>query len=75
MVRRLTLLLEGATMASDTKTTRSRPPEFDRPIYWFAVLEQALDRSDLATAARAQRELKRLGITVNYQRGEVKPCH
>jgi hypothetical protein len=40
----------------------------DRPIYWYAVLEQALDRGDLEAAARAQKELRRLGIDVRYRR-------
>lgn len=40
----------------------------DEPTYWFAVLEIAKERSDFERAVAAQRELKRLGITVRYQR-------
>jgi hypothetical protein len=43
-------------------------PETDRPIYWFVVLEQSIDAGDLEAAAVAQRELKRLGVTVRYGR-------
>jgi hypothetical protein len=40
----------------------------DSSIYWFFTLEAAKDRGDFETAARAQRELRRLGITVTYRR-------
>src|SRR5262249_11027396 len=46
----------------------STPPETDRPIYWFVLLEQSIDAGDLEAAALAQRELKRLGVTVRYGR-------
>jgi hypothetical protein len=42
------------------------------PIYWFVVLEKALAASDFATAARAQGELNRLGVTVTYR---PRGCH
>jgi hypothetical protein len=44
----------------------------DTPIYWFAVLDCALDRGDLATAARAQKELQRLGIAVTVRRQSAR---
>ena len=44
------------------------PPVTDEPIYWFAILERALDRGDLDDAAHAKRELERLGVTVTYRR-------
>jgi hypothetical protein len=43
-------------------------PELDEPVYWFVLLEKAVHRGDFAEAARAVRELKRLGIDVNYRR-------
>jgi hypothetical protein len=40
--------------------------ERDWPLWWFAALETAVERGDLQAAARAQRELKRLGVAVKY---------
>jgi hypothetical protein len=40
----------------------------NEPIYWFAVLDGAVERGDHATAADAQRELARLGVKVAYGR-------
>lgn len=39
----------------------------DEPIYWFAILEKALDAGNLQEAALAQRELARLGYTLRYR--------
>lgn len=39
----------------------------DWPLWWFARLEAAIERGDYPTAARAQRELERLGVTVVYR--------
>jgi hypothetical protein len=38
----------------------------DWPLWWFARLEAAVERGDHATAAKAQRELERLGVSVRY---------
>jgi hypothetical protein len=38
----------------------------DQPIYWFAILDRAVEIGDHAAAAEAQRELQRLGVRVNY---------
>ena len=49
----------------------------NQPIYWFTILESSRDRGDLENAARAQRELKRLGVNVTYPRlgrREATPC-
>jgi hypothetical protein len=46
-------------------------PQFqvrDWPLWWFAGLESALERGDYAAAARAQRQLKRLGVDVQHRR-------
>jgi hypothetical protein len=40
----------------------------NQPIYWFALLERAVSNGDHAGAARAQRELARLGVRVAYGR-------
>jgi hypothetical protein len=40
----------------------------DEPIYWFAILDQAIERGDHQAAADAQRELGRLGVVVRYGR-------
>jgi hypothetical protein len=54
------------TIANQKQTART--PERDEPVYWFVVLEQAMSKGELQTAAVAQRELNRLGVTVKYQR-------
>ena len=41
-------------------------PVRDWPLWWFARLEAAIERGDYQTAADAQRELVRLGVTVKY---------
>lgn len=41
-------------------------------MYWFAKLERAVESGDFEGALRAQRELKRLGVRVEYLRG-LKP--
>jgi hypothetical protein len=44
------------------------------PLWWFAKLELAVERGDYQSAANAQRELERLGITVQYRgRRPAKP--
>jgi hypothetical protein len=40
------------------------------PTYWFAVLEIARERGDFQQAAAAKLELRRLGVSVSYQRRE-----
>jgi hypothetical protein len=49
----------------------SSPPESavaDCPIYWFAILEKAVEQGDHQKAAEAQKELARLGVHVAYGR-------
>ena len=57
-----------ASTSSERETARAAA----WPLYWFAVLEQALDVGDLEAAAKAQRELRRLGVKVTYRRLERK---
>ena len=49
----------------------------EQPVYWFAILESAREKSDFDQAARAKRELERLGVRITYRRpqGEAAPCH
>src|SRR5262249_50721067 len=49
--------------------TSTTPPEPDRdwPLLWFSRLEAAIERGDYQGAAHAQRELERLGVTVQYR--------
>lgn len=43
----------------------------DEPTYWFAVLEIARENGNFERAAEAQRELKRLGVCVSYERPQT----
>jgi hypothetical protein len=47
---------------------QTRTRETDQPVYWFLILDHAIERGDLDQAARARRELKRLGVDVTYRR-------
>lgn len=40
----------------------------DSPVAWFVVLERAREDHNFEAAAQAQRELKRLGVTVRFSR-------
>lgn len=46
--------------ASDTRVE-------EMPVYWFSMLDQAAQQGDLDLAAKAQRELERLGVHVEYR--------
>jgi hypothetical protein len=48
--------------AADSRQT------IDWPVWWFVRLEAAVERGDHQAAARAQRELERLGVRVAYGR-------
>jgi hypothetical protein len=54
------------------------PDVRDHPIYWFVLLEEAVEEGDHQAAAEAQRELARLGVRVSYGRGDARrrevPC-
>jgi hypothetical protein len=41
-------------------------PERNEPVYWFILLEKAVHRGDFDEAARAKRELARLGVSVTH---------
>lgn len=38
-----------------------------QPVYWYVVLEKAIERGDLGRAAEAQQELRRLGRAVDVR--------
>jgi hypothetical protein len=42
--------------------------ERDDPAVWFLLLERGRKTGDFALAARAKRELERLGVFVRYRR-------
>jgi hypothetical protein len=48
--------------------TTTHPQSTDWPLYWFAQLERAVEWGDHQAAARAQRQLARLGVRVQYGR-------
>jgi len=52
---------------ADRKPELEPLPAADWPLYWFAALERAVDVGDLESAAKAQRELRRLGVEVSYR--------
>jgi hypothetical protein len=45
------------------------------PIYWFALLDKAVERGDHEAAAEAQRQLDRLGVRVRYGRPRKGVAH
>jgi hypothetical protein len=49
-------------------TTLTTKTTIDWPLYWFARLEKAVSTGNHQAAARAQRELARLGVRVAYGR-------
>jgi hypothetical protein len=44
----------------------------DSPAYWFCVMESAKASGDFDLAARAKRELERLGVQVTYRAGKPR---
>lgn len=55
-----------------TESESEHPDVRRQPVYWFTLLELAVERGDHAAAADAQRELARLGIEVRYGRRRFK---
>jgi hypothetical protein len=49
-----------------TALTENDPEIRDSSVYWFIVWERAASRGECQEAARAQRKLQRLGVTVQY---------
>jgi hypothetical protein len=49
-------------MTAPTEKTAS-----DRPLFWLVVLDASVERGDFVTAAEAQRQLERLGVSVRYR--------
>lgn len=47
----------------------------ERPIYWFTILDLALEKGDFGLAANAQHELRRLGIEVRLHLDRKAVAH
>lgn len=47
---------------------KTATPEKNQPVYWFVLLDTAIARGEYEAAARAVRELRRLGVRVQYPR-------
>ena len=59
---------------SRQRTPPKEPDDYtDQPIYWFTILDKAVERGDHAAAAEAQRRLKQLGVSVRYGRPASPP--
>lgn len=43
-------------------------PEAYHPVYWFVILQRAVEDHNFTAAAEAQRELEKLGVRVQYGR-------
>jgi hypothetical protein len=55
---------------------KARPPHrvaAEQPAYWFCVMEAAKECGDFELAARAKRELERLGVLVTFRPGRRRP--
>lgn len=50
------------------ETDKARQEAADSPVAWFVVLERARQDDDFALAARATRELRRLGVVVKHHK-------
>ena len=48
--------------------TKKNSASYNKPVAWFFVLERARQTHDFELAARAKRELERLGVTVKYRK-------
>lgn len=53
-------------MRRDQASTEAAARE--QPVYWFLILELAVEKGDFNAAAAAQRELRRMGVEVTYSR-------
>jgi hypothetical protein len=52
---------------TDLPACTDPPPARDWPAYWLVCLERAVAEGDYPAAARAQQELRRLGIDVTMR--------
>lgn len=50
-------------------------PERNEPVYWFVLLEKAVNRGDFDAAAHAKRELERLGVSIAYRKAKKEKPH
>ena len=59
----------GRTQQFETSQMNEQKPvdrHTDKPIYWFTIWEMAFERGDHEQADQAARELRRLGVDVQY---------
>jgi hypothetical protein len=54
------------------KSSEPQTPVEKSPVYWFSILDQAIEKGDLEMAAEGQRELERLGVYVEYRLRRVE---
>lgn len=54
-------------MTRQQKIEEARREAVDSPTAWFCVLERAQRSHNYETAARAQQELERLGVSVSFR--------
>lgn len=47
---------------------QTKPDCCNNAVVWFVVLEQARQKNDFERAAKAKRELERLGVVVKYRK-------
>ncbi len=52
-----------------SKQSRKNDNGTDCPVVWFAVLEGACTKGDADLIEEAQKNLKRLGVSVEYTKG------
>ena len=62
-------------MPTDAEVEKTRREAAESPAAWFVVLERARKVGDFELAARAVRELGRLGVTVKFRRGAPGASH
>ena len=55
--------------AQDQEKRKPLSPSADR-IAWFAMLEHGRETNDAALAAKARRQLDRLGVVVRFHRSQ-----
>lgn len=49
---------------------QTKPDCCNNAVVWFVVLEQARQKNDFERAAKAKRELERLGVVVKYRKAK-----
>ena len=55
----------------EVRTKEKLPKPLDWPVFWFAKLEKAVEDGDHEASAEAQRQLRRLGVSVRYGKPSI----